>query len=563
MSAQGPARGRAAPTAGGWPRRRPAARPGFRDPRRGVILGCLALFLLLGTRPGAVALEQYWSAYGFKKKPRGTGTASGVGSKKSHPTREKRRSKKHAKKPGVSRVRKASPVLAPPPAVQPAPPVPIPPAPAEPAPAEPAPAEPAPGSDEQLPEEGAAPGGEEPSERWYEAGVHGFFTGVGIATVTNSRAAMYGVLPLQASPQAFLEANAQPRFKSKDGVFDAFADVSLYGATAAPERLVLINEAYVSFQLGPVRLLAGRQRLVWGSGLTVNPTDLLDPVKNPLDVEQQRTGAFLLPLAEVSLGGKVTFSALLSPRYQTNSWALPVSFQFRDSIVGGRLYALLFDADTNFIYYRDLELDRNYYGLSLSRYFGDRLELHVEALGWKGAPDPVPLPQIPACGPLPQSTSAALTVNAVGGARLQLDDQSFGFLEYYYNGDGLDGPEFAALQPQLGCIAGAFGGVGPPLPNPVGHPAVPALVVLRTHYLMVGYLRPHLWSDVLDDLSVGLTAVVGLQDGSVLPLLQIGYDFGGRASIGLRGGLWLGPSGSEFQMSATQAIAMADVKIVY
>lgn len=394
----------------------------------------------------------------------------------------------------------------------------------------------------------------------------GFFLSRSLVTSTNTGAGLYGILPTLAAPRSFVEANLQPRLKSSDERFNLSADLTLYGATQAPERLALINEAYVEARLfGPVRVLVGRERLTWGSGIAVNPTDLLNPLKNPLDVEQQRTGAFLLPLVDVNLGW-LTLSALVSPHLATNDWALPTEFRFQRGLVAGRVYTLLFETDLNFIYYHDLDFQRNYVGLSFSRFLGERLEVHGEALARTGSPDPFPLPPVPGCGPAPQSAATSFTGSAVGGGRIHLPNQTFGFLEYYYNGNGLDSNAFGQLPGALACLRASFealGLPGAPTPNPVGDPIDPPVLLLRRHYVIMGYQQPHLTPDLFEDISIGLSLIVGLEDGSALPLFLTAYNFNDRASVGVRAGFWLGPNASEFNLSPTRFVAMGDLQVSF
>lgn len=56
----------------------------------------------------------------------------------------------------------------------------------------------------------------------------------------------------------------------------------------------MLSEAYLDAPLQDgFRLLLGKKRIVWGAGLAFNPTDVLNPPKDPTDPTFQRAGAWL------------------------------------------------------------------------------------------------------------------------------------------------------------------------------------------------------------------------------------------------------------------------------
>ncbi len=77
--------------------------------------------------------------------------------------------------------------------------------------------------------------------------------------------------------------------------------------------LVSLNELYLSQEVRPeLNLLAGKKRIVWGPGMAFNPTDLLNPLKDPTDPTFQRAGAYLARV-EVPLES-YAFTLLGEPR---------------------------------------------------------------------------------------------------------------------------------------------------------------------------------------------------------------------------------------------------------
>ncbi|HZI03492.1 MAG TPA: hypothetical protein VEZ71_05690, partial [Archangium sp.] len=121
-----------------------------------------------------------------------------------------------------------------------------------------------------------------------------------------SRARVEGLVPTDRFPevQQLLELNVQPRQEYRPGGFIA-GDLSLFVQAAgryrgldaegrevsiAPQEvsaarpLVSLNELYLSHEVVPqLHLLAGKKRLIWGAGMAFNPTDLINPPKDPTD----------------------------------------------------------------------------------------------------------------------------------------------------------------------------------------------------------------------------------------------------------------------------------------
>src|SRR4029077_9652932 len=82
---------------------------------------------------------------------------------------------------------------------------------------------------------------------------------------------------------------------------------------------VVPGELYFNYSPKPwLNFLIGKKRIVWGSGFAFNPTDLINPPKDPTDPNLQRAGAWV---ARVELPFKwFTLSALFAPSvlYQYN-----------------------------------------------------------------------------------------------------------------------------------------------------------------------------------------------------------------------------------------------------
>ncbi len=163
---------------------------------------------------------------------------------------------------------------------------------------------------------------------------------------------------------------------------------------------VVLSEAYVdATPQDGVRVLVGKKRVVWGSGLAFNPTDVLNPPKDPTDPTFQRAGAWLamleFPFEKVALSmlasGKVLQqyaglpTALVRyppyPSFEASQgWVPDVRDDESHYALMSRLYLLVADTDVTVSYaftnlYNDAFSNKSRAGLSLSRTFGG-LEVH-------------------------------------------------------------------------------------------------------------------------------------------------------------------------------------------
>ena len=298
---------------------------------------------------------------------------------------------------------------------------------------------------------------------------------------------------------------------------------------------VVPSELYVSLSPKPwLNILAGKKRITWGAGFAFNPTDLINPPKDPTDPNYQRAGNWLLRV-ELPFE-KVTVSALFAPQALYTQSGLPYAFMrypdyapatgfdSRDRtshyLVAGRLYALLASTDLNLIYYfsngyQDDFRNKSRLGVSLSRYFFTDYELHVEALVGRGSARSFPVHDCAATPDLcadsapfatSKTDSAAFYPRVIVGTRRMFADESMLSVEYYYQRDGYTDQEFAdavALQSyaksQPSVASSSTGGA---LPQRY------AFDPLRRHYLIVSYSKPR----IADDWTVGAVLVAGLRD---------------------------------------------------
>jgi hypothetical protein len=326
----------------------------------------------------------------------------------------------------------------------------------------------------------------------------------------------------------------------------------------------VLSELYASWEVAPsLQLTLGKKRVVWGSGMAFNPTDLLNPPKDPTDPAGQRAGAWLarveLPFERfsVSLVGaaKVTRqyaglpTALLRfPPYPSSEAARGGVPDDRDGhahwAAAARLYALVADTDVTLTYhlthrYNDAFAAKSRVGLSLSRTFA-AAEVHLEALLQTGSSrvyvDPAcagGLEALAACAArgTPVASRSALEARDVRakvllGTRYLFADEAMLSAEYLFNGEGYSGREFgdvvgllaaaralqAAAPERAAALAGALGTAGSGDP---GSPQRFTFEPLRRHYLFLTYSKPR----VAEDWTLGGSAVVNLADlsGQLIP----------------------------------------------
>jgi hypothetical protein len=390
-----------------------------------------------------------------------------------------------------------------------------------------------------------------------------------------------GLLPSDDTP-AFLqlfEANAQVKQGYAERGF-VYGDVSLLTQVTSGFRglsdtgeeiqladhdvkslhpLVSLNELYVSHEVRPeLSLLLGKKRVTWGTGFAFNPTDVLNPPKDPTDPNFQRAGVYMARV-EVPLE-KYTFTLVASPSvtkqdagipYQFLTWPTwdPKDSQYHYQLAA-RAYALVADSDVNLMLfygnkYNDVFEKKPRVGVSFSRYFFTDYELHVEALFQTGSTrdfinhDCV-ADQASAIGcytgsqPFIQKyllDSPYVYTKALIGTRYQFSDESLLSIEYYHQADGYTPREYQDFISALDLIsqARAFGITANRIPGASsllggdGSDGVPQKFVFQPvakHYLFASFSKPK----IKDDFTVSATLIANLQDLSTMVTPQISWS---------------------------------------
>ncbi len=356
--------------------------------------------------------------------------------------------------------------------------------------------------------------------------------------------------PLWPGAFAYFDASA---FLQTDGVYvtagpnGARTDVANHDVASLHPQFVL-SEGYVSWSpAANLNVLVGKKRIVWGSGLVFNPTDVLNPAKDPTDPNLQRAGAFVARVEAPF--DNVTFSLLASPEVLYQDQGLPYQFLVypdyppaagpdpRDKsahyLLAARWYMLIANSDINLIYYYsnkygDLFSNHSRLGGSFSRYFFTDYEFHVEGLIEEGSRrqyvngacvgSAVAAAGCVAAGsPLYgnfNTNDGRIYGRLIAGTRRVFSDESQLSIEYLFVGDGLTPAQFQqyahgltlASQAGINLASASTGSSNGGLINRF------TLDPLRRHYLFASYSKPK----IADDWTVGAVLLADLEDLSGL-----------------------------------------------
>lgn len=396
-----------------------------------------------------------------------------------------------------------------------------------------------------------------------------------------SRARTSGLLSTRDNPELLelLEGNVQAKQEyHRNGrvAFDLslfvpfggrFRDVDAEGNevavadhdTQATTPRVSLNELYVSHDLVPaLTLLVGKKRVVWGSGFAYNPTDLLNPKKDPTDPNQQRAGTYMARV-EVPLE-RFTFTVLASPAVLKETSGLPSRFLVDEGdeahyLVAARAYALWFDSDLNLMgffgnRYADPFRDKPRLGLSFSRNFFVDYEAHFEGLLQTGSSRqlvsgecvddrPSAVRCILAGTPVVEARRLAdsrLYPKVLVGGRRQFGDDAMLSVEYLYRADGYSKEELTDALKLLQLAKEArLGALGPVAQFAVSQVDPSALRFsfepFTRHTLFASFQK----SRIRDDFSLGLTLLASLSDWSGMLVPQAGWSVKEWLSLTLTG----------------------------
>ena len=353
---------------------------------------------------------------------------------------------------------------------------------------------------------------------------------------------------------------AQGGYADKDVGSGAMVAIDEHDVPSDPR--VVFAETYARFT--PIEnfdITVGKRRVVWGSGTSFNPTDVINPARDPTDASLQRTGVPMVML-EAPFAG-FALSALFAPATLQEVAGVPTTLMAWPDVVpqetlrnpavfpdprdeqlhwaaAVRGYALIADTDVNLWalllnrYGSDARENAPGLAMSVSRVFHIH-ELHFEGLLQRGSDKVrvntdclsttgVAADDIAAIAGCVRGGTAPLvrdrlddedaTLRFLFGTRSMFGDGTTLTAEWLYQSDGLlqkEWDDLATLQTRVGDEARA-GRLDPSTlaveKDAAGQPARLAVTPLRRHHLILGYSRPQLF----DDFTITATSITAVED---------------------------------------------------
>jgi hypothetical protein len=391
--------------------------------------------------------------------------------------------------------------------------------------------------------------------------IAGYIRGRYTLAFVDPHALLSGIVPLLPGNFGVLEVNTQPKLRLFSNHFTLAADLSVLATTPQqPYVQVALSEIYMQVSVADsVYIMLGRRRVVWGTGLSWNPTDLVNPPRDLLEPVRTRAGALMLPMVDVALSA-VTLSAFMSAPVTYNTWGLPTHISINQPVFGARAFTNQIGTDWSLMYFYDVGKKRNSLGGAFSSVLFDVYELHAEAILHIGEVDRPPLATIQACGPgidTPQYGGAAVL-----GGRRDWNDRSLVALEFLYNSAGYSPADYALVRTELPCLraAAAVAQAQDPTRPPI---ITQQMVLARQFYLSVLAQRPHITEEGwLEHVGVSGGAIMSLSDASSILQARVDVSFGAFV-LSLIGVVWVGPGGGEVDLMPTRALASADFQWSY
>lgn len=336
------------------------------------------------------------------------------------------------------------------------------------------------------------------------------------------------------------------------GPFSARVAAYVERQSGREDRTTLtFRQAYVDYGTDSGFLLRiGKQKTAWGSGFVWNPTARLEPPRSPANPGTEQPGLDAVRL-DVSPSDWASLT-LVAGRAVVGLTDLPGSLaRDEDARWTGALRArlLLGSTDLAMTYLAGVARP-GLFGLDLGRTLGP-VALHAESAAYRGSEiDP--------------GRSGDVFVRVAFGALWSPGDSTFS-VEYFFNGEGMNGPRFdaylsgldrnlsAAFDPALSAearsLALAAWGAGAAIPFGPN-------LGLRRHYVSAAYTR----REALTDLNLTLRAVSGLSDRGVILTPGVAYAPTPSLQMSLDLVLLFGPEASEYKLAPIRRAVQARLK---
>ena len=304
------------------------------------------------------------------------------------------------------------------------------------------------------------------------------------------------------------------------GVFRGLAERS-FGFVGDEAELV-VREAYLQLSHPAGAIKVGKQRVTWGSGFAWNPTNRLEPPKNPLHTGLEQEGVLAARL-DWSASERTTLT-LVGARVDTSPGERPIETEAAgDDGAAARLALMVLDSDVAAVV--SLREGRSpLFGLDAARGLGGNVVAHAEAALYRGSE----------LAPAREETFVRLAA----GLLYTRDQQAFA-LEYFHNGEGYSDDErqawLARLQ-QAPLFSSAYLAAAIVPQDGLG---------LGRDYLQASWTR----SQIGGVWGVALRALFSITDGGTALTPGVSYAPGGRLTVNADAFALLGPSDSEYRLS--------------
>ncbi len=345
--------------------------------------------------------------------------------------------------------------------------------------------------------------------------------------------------------------SAKQRFGEARVVLRGYVERSLGGTR--DETRWRARQAYAQYGFGcGLQLRFGKQRIAWGSGFAWNPTNRLEPAKNPVNtgLEQEGAWAARMDVIPSPWAGVI----LVAAQGTTNVGDLPFPTREAERTSGAiRVRFLVRDTDLALVYLGGRN-QKTLIGLDAARDVFGRVSLHAEAALHRGSEiDPVRQDET-------FFRVAAGALHAAGTTSLSL--------EYFFNGEGLTD---AANERYLAALETSFSAAREPRLPPaareaaldryLGLAAVPFSggMGLRRHYLQAAFSR----SEAGGGWTLALRAAMGLGDAGIALTPGIGWAPRPDTTLGLDGVVLLGPRDSEYRLAPVKGAVQARVRVAF
>lgn len=298
------------------------------------------------------------------------------------------------------------------------------------------------------------------------------------------------------------------------------------------------REAYAQYGFGDgLSVRVGKQRIAWGSGFAWNPTNRIEPPKNPLNtgLEQPGATAVRVDFIPTSWAGLI----LVAARSETGVGDLPfATVRPRRRTAALRVRFLVKNTDLAFVFSGGKN-QHTLVGADVGRSVG-AYSLHAEMASYLGAELP------------PARRGERFWRAAVGGLRTFGESSSVS-LEYFFNQEGYsDAARGAYLRDLERAPTLQAYGVLASLPYAGG-------LGLGRHYLQGTFSR----STPGGRWTSAARAVLGLSDGGLALTPGLSFAPRGDVTTHLDAVLLLGSAGSEYRLSPVKGAVQARVRFLF